>query len=142
MQIVLKSPSYSNGGPICINKLQVMQNAALITLPQDAHKTQTYNICMTNTHTSHTRAPTAPRIIFQQKTHHLSHPLHKHTTYFTTPAPQTVGKETIAFGLHFAFVFPLTDRLNGYVTNTAANIHVALSSHRNNHLYITYFHAL
>ena len=29
-----------------INKLQVMQNAEL-ELPQDAHKTQTYNICMT-----------------------------------------------------------------------------------------------
>ena len=55
---------------------------------------------------------------------------------------QTVGKETIAFGLHFAFVFPLTDILSGYVANTAANIHVALSSHRNNHLYITYFHVL
>ena len=61
---------------------------------------------------------------------------------FDEPSQQTVGEETIAFGLHFAFVFPLTDRLNGYVTNTAANIHVALSSHRNNHLYITYFHVL
>ena len=55
---------------------------------------------------------------------------------------EIVGNETIVFGLYFASVFPLTDILNGYVTNTAANIHVALSSHRNNHLYITYFHVL
>ena len=41
---------------------------------------------------------------------------------------QTVGKETIAFGLHFASVFPSSDILNGYVTNTEANIYVALSS--------------
>ena len=55
---------------------------------------------------------------------------------------KTVGKETIAFGLHFASVFPSSDILNGYVTNTEANIHVALSSHRNSHLYITFFHVL
>ena len=30
---------------------------------------------------------------------------------------QTVGKETIAFGLYFASVFPSSDILNGYVTN-------------------------
>ena len=51
---------------------------------------------------------------------------------------QTVGKETIAFGLYFASVFPSADILNGYVTNTEANDHVALSSHRNSHLYITF----
>ena len=55
---------------------------------------------------------------------------------------QTVGNETVAFGLHFASVFPSTDILNGYVTNTVANMHVALSSHRNSHLYITFFHVL
>ena len=37
---------------------------------------------------------------------------------------------------------PSSDILNGYVTNTEANIHVALSSHRNSHLYITFFHVL
>ena len=55
---------------------------------------------------------------------------------------QTVGKETIAFGLYFASVFPSSDILNGYVTNTEANNHVALSSHRNSQLYITFFHVL
>ena len=58
------------------------------------------------------------------------------------PPQQTVGNETVAFGLHFASVFPSTDILNGYVTNTVANMHVALSSHRNSHLYITFFHVL
>ena len=55
---------------------------------------------------------------------------------------QTVGKETIAFGLYFASVFPSSDILNGYVTNTEVNDHVALSSHRNSHLYIMFFHVL
>ena len=55
---------------------------------------------------------------------------------------QTVGKENVAFGLHFASVFPSTDILKGYVANTEANIHVALSSHRNSQLYITFFHVL
>ena len=63
-------------------------------------------------------------------------------SFIQVSSQQTVGNETIAFGLHFAFVFPLTDILNGYVTNTATNNHVALSSHRSNHLYITYFHVL
>ena len=35
--------------------------------------------------------------------------------------------ETVAFGSQFVSVFPLTDMLNGHVTDTAANIHVALS---------------
>ena len=61
---------------------------------------------------------------------------------FDSVSQKTVGKETIAFGLHFASVFPSSDILNGYVTNTEANIHVALSSHRNSHLYITFFHVL
>ena len=55
---------------------------------------------------------------------------------------QTVGKETIAFGLYFSSVLPSSDILNGYVTNTEANDHVALGSHRNSHLYITFFHVL
>ena len=70
-----------------------------------------------------------------------------HISYINTKiakgiAQQTVGKETIAFGLYFASVFPSSDILNGYVTNTEANDHVALSSHRNSHLYITFFHVL
>ena len=38
-----------------------------------------------NTPTSHTRAPTAPRVTIQKKTQQPSHPLHKRTTYFNTP---------------------------------------------------------
>ena len=59
-----------------INKLQIMQNTAL--------RTATGCTQDRNTHTSHTRAPTAPRVTIQTKTQHSSHPLHKHTTYFNT----------------------------------------------------------
>ena len=60
-----------------INKLQIMQNAA--------SRTATGCTQDRNTHTSHTRAPTAPRVTIQTKTQHPSDPLHKHTTYFNTP---------------------------------------------------------
>ena len=43
-----------------------------------------------DTHISHTRAPTAPRLTIKQKTQHPSHPLHKHTTYFNTPRIKTI----------------------------------------------------
>ena len=49
-----------------------------------------------NTHTSHTRAPTAPRVTIQTKTQHPSHPLHKHTTYFNTPRLKTLSLTTAA----------------------------------------------
>ena len=51
-------------------------------LPQDAHMTQTYNICMTKHSHSPYTSTYSPTI---QKTQHPSHPLHKHTTYFNTP---------------------------------------------------------
>ena len=47
-----------------------------------------------NTNTSHTRAPTAPRVTIQTKTQHPSHPLHKHTTNIP-PDPHTVTKTDI-----------------------------------------------
>ena len=52
-----------------INKLQVMQNSALRTA---TGCTQDTNFQL---HASQ----------YKQKTQHLSHPLHKHTTYFNTP---------------------------------------------------------
>ena len=62
---------------------------------------------------------------------------------FHSVLPQlSVGNKTVVFGLYFASVFPSTDILNGNVTNTVANNHVALSSHRNSHLYNMYFHVL
>ena len=67
-------------------------------LPQDAHKTQTYNIC---THTSHTQAPTVPRLAIQtentsiisitQTYNILQHPKLKHSIFnkglYTTNIP-------------------------------------------------------
>ena len=64
-----------------INKLQVLQNAALRTA---TGCTQDTNIQHMHD-TSHTLAPTARRVTIQTKTQHPSHPFHKHTTYFNTP---------------------------------------------------------
>ena len=61
-----------------INKLQVMQNAALRSAT-GCNKTQTYIICMTKH--SHLQLHASQ---YKQKTQHQAHPLHKHTTYFNT----------------------------------------------------------
>ena len=68
-----------------INKLQVMQNAAL--------RTATGCIQDTNIQHLHYKILTLPihehlklhASQYKQKTQHPSHPLHKHTTYFNTP---------------------------------------------------------
>ena len=55
-------------------------------LPQDAHKTQTYNICMMkHSHSPYTSTYSSTPHNTNRKTQHPSHPLHKHTTYFNTP---------------------------------------------------------
>ena len=68
-----------------INKLQVMQNAAL----------RTATGCTQDTNIQHLHDETLSLPIhehlqlhasqYKQKTQHPSHPLHKHTTYFNTP---------------------------------------------------------
>ena len=69
-----------------INKLQGMQNAALRTATGCTQDTNIQHL-HDDTYTSHTQAPTAPRITIQTEntTSITSHPLHKHTTYFNTP---------------------------------------------------------
>ena len=53
-----------------------------LVLPQDAHKTQIYNICMTkHSHFPYTSTYSSTRHYSDRK-QHLSHPLHKHTIYF------------------------------------------------------------
>ena len=55
-------------------------------LPQDEHKTQTYNTCMTkHSHFPYTSTYSSTHHNTNKKTQHPSHPLHKHTTYFNTP---------------------------------------------------------
>ena len=68
-----------------INKLQVMQNAALRTAIGCTQKTQTYNICMTKHSLPIHEHLQFHASQYKQKTQHPSHPLHKHTTYFNTP---------------------------------------------------------
>ena len=58
-----------------INKLKVMQNAALRTVTE----------CTQDTNIQHLHDETLILPIHKQKTQHPSHPLHKHTTYFNTP---------------------------------------------------------
>ena len=49
-------------------------------LPQDAHKTQTYNVCMTkHSYFPYTSTYSSTRHN-TNKTQHPSHPIHKHTT--------------------------------------------------------------
>ena len=68
-----------------INKLQVIQNAALRTATECTQDT--------NIHHLHDETLTLPiyehlqlhASQYKQKTQHPSHPLHKHTTYFKTP---------------------------------------------------------
>ena len=65
-----------------INKLQVMQNAAL-RLPQDAHKTQTYNICMTkHSHSPYTStySSTPHNTNKNQNIHHIPYTSTQHTS--------------------------------------------------------------
>ena len=81
--------AYSVWSPIAsstsINKLQVMQNAALRTATE----------CTQDTNIQHLHDKTLTLPIYEhlqlhasqykRKAQHPSHPLHKHTTYFNTP---------------------------------------------------------
>ena len=68
-----------------INKLQVMQNAALRTATgctQDINIQHLHDETLTLPIHEHLQLHASQ---YKQKTQHPSHPLHKHTTYFNTP---------------------------------------------------------
>ena len=68
-----------------INKLQVMQNAALRTVTgctQDTNIQHLHDETLTLPIHEHLQLHASQ---YKQKTQHPSHPLHKHTTYFNTP---------------------------------------------------------
>ena len=68
-----------------INKLQVMQNAALRTATectQDTNIQHMHDETLTLPIHEHLQLHASQ---YKQKTQHPSHPLHKHTTYFNTP---------------------------------------------------------
>ena len=68
-----------------INKLQVMQNAALRTTTrgtQDTYIQHLHDKTLTLPIHEHLQLHASQ---YTQKTQHPSHPLHKHTTYFNTP---------------------------------------------------------
>ena len=68
-----------------INKLQVMQNAALRTATgctQDTNIQHLHDETLTLPIHEHLQLHASQ---YKQKTQHPSHPIHKHTTYFNTP---------------------------------------------------------
>ena len=68
-----------------INKLQVMHNAALRTATgctQDTYIQHLHDETLTLLIHEHLQPHTSQ---YKQKTQHPSPPLHKHTTYFSTP---------------------------------------------------------
>ena len=68
-----------------INKLQVMQNAALRTATACTQYTNIQHLHdETLTHPIHEHLQLHASQ-YKQKTQHPSHPLHKHTAYFNTP---------------------------------------------------------
>ena len=68
-----------------INKLQVMQNAALRTVTGCTQDTNIQHLHDENTHTPHTRAPTAPRLTIQTE----------NTTSITSPTQNTQHTSTL-----------------------------------------------
>ena len=71
--------------PTSINKLQVMQNAALRTATgctQDTNIQYLHDETLILPIHEHLQLHASQ---YNQKTQHPSHPLHKHTTYFNTP---------------------------------------------------------
>ena len=79
-----------------INKVQVMQNAALRTATgctQDTNIQHLHDETLTFPIHEHIQIH-APH--YKQKTQHPSHPLHKHTTNFNTPRLKTLFLTTAA----------------------------------------------
>ena len=73
-----------------INKLQVMQNAALriaTGCTQDTNIQHMHDETLTLPIHEHLPLHASQ---YKQKTQHPSHPLHKHTTYFNTPRLKTI----------------------------------------------------
>ena len=95
-----------------INKLQVMQNAALRTATgwtQDTKIQHLYGETLTFPIHEHLQLHASQ---YKQKTQHPSHPLHKHTTYFNTPK---LKKNTISNN-------------GGYITNIPTDPHTVTTT--------------
>ena len=74
-----------------INKLQVMQNAALRTATGYTQDTNIQHLHDKNSHTSHTRAPTAPRITIQtENTTSITSPTQAHNLLQHSKAKNTI----------------------------------------------------
>ena len=101
-----------------INKLQVTQNAALITATGCTHDTNIQHL-----HDETLTLPIHEHIQlhasqYKQKTQHPSNPLHKHTTYFNTPRL----KNTIFYNGRYTTNIP-TDPHTITTTDIKTNMH-------------------
>ena len=110
-----------------INKLQVMQNAALRTATgctQDTNIQHLHDETLTLPIHEHLQLHASQ---YKQKTQHPSHPLHKHTTYFNTPR---LKKPTIFNNGRYTTNIP-TDPHTVTTTDTKTNmrhIHTSIVS--------------
>ena len=103
-----------------INKLQVMQNAALRTATgytQDTNIQHLHDEIVTLPIHEHLQLHASQ---YKQKTQHPSHPLHKHTTYFNTPRLKTLFLTTAAtqqtFPQNYAHLHHILAALKKYFT--------------------------
>ena len=110
-----------------INKLQVMQNAALRTATrctQDTNIQHLHDETLTLPIDEHLQLHTSQ---YKQKTQHPSHPLHKYTTYFNTPM---LKKHTIFYNDRYTTNIP-TDPHTVTTTDIKTNmrhIHTSIVS--------------
>ena len=108
----------------CINKLQVMQNAALRTATgctQDTNIQHLHDETLTLPIHEHLQLHASQ---YKQKTQHPSHPLHKHTTYFNTPRlKKTLFLTTAATQQTFPHTVTTTD-----IKTNMRHIHTSIVS--------------
>ena len=107
-----------------INRLQVMQNAALRTVTGCTQATNTQDLHdKTLPIHEHLQLHASQ---YKQKTQHPSHPLHKHTTYFNTPRLKTLFLTTAA--TQQTFSQSPTQSLQQTFKQTCAVIHTSIVS--------------
>ena len=109
-----------------INKLQVMQNAALRSATgytQDTNIQHLHDETLTLPIHEHQQLHTSQ---YKQKTQHPSHPLHKYKTYFNTPRLKK----------HYFKQWPLHNKHSHKPPHSHYNIH------KNKHASYTYIYCL
>ena len=108
-----------------MNKLQVIQNAALRTATgctQDTHIQHLHDEPLILPIHKHLQLQTSQ---YKQKSQHQSHPLHKHTSYFNTPRLKHYLQQWPLHNKHFHRPHRVTTT---DIKNKHANIHTSIVS--------------